>query len=331
MRHRLNRRVFLGLSALGATSWPMPTGASDGEEDGRRETYDYKVVDGCRIKLDVHGAPRHGARPVVIWIHGGALIFGHRGGIAQGRSDRALLGALTGAGYVVVSIDYRLAPETKLPAIVEDVQDACRWVCERGPKLFHIAPERLAVMGASAGGYLTLMTGFQVEPRPKALVSFYGYGDIAGAWYSRPDPFYRSVALVSEKEARGAVGHTVISEDPGKNDRSRFYLYCRQQGLWPKEVAGHDPVVEPMAFDSFCPLRNVTAVYPPTLLIHGTKDTDVPCEQSELMDRELARKGVEHNLITVPGGAHGLAGTDPAVLADIRGHILAFLAKHLQG
>ena len=71
---------------------------------------------------------------MVVWIHGGALIMGHRGGI-----DRALLGALTKAGYVVVSIDYRLAPETKLPAIVEDVQDACRWVRERGPKLFRVA------------------------------------------------------------------------------------------------------------------------------------------------------------------------------------------------
>ena len=263
---------------------------------------------------------------MVVWIHGGALIMGHRGGI-----DRALLGALTKAGYVVVSIDYRLAPETKLPAIVEDVQDACRWVRERGPKLFHIAPGRLAVMGGSAGGYLTLMTGFRVEPRPKALVSFWGYGDIAGAWYSRPDPFYRSQPLVSEEEAHGAVGRAVISEAVGKNDRSRFYLYCRQQGLWPKEVAGHDPDAEPRAFDPFCPLRNVTAAYPPTLLIHGTKDTDVPYEQSELMDRELARKGVEHELITVPGGAHGLGGTDPAVIADIRRRILVFLARHLQG
>ena len=263
---------------------------------------------------------------MVVWIHGGALIMGHRGGI-----DRALLGALTRAGYVVVSIDYRLAPETKLPAIVEDVQDACRWVRERGPKLFRIAPERLAVMGGSAGGYLTLMTGFRVEPRPKALVSFWGYGDVAGAWYSRPDPFYRSQPLVPEEEARGAVGRAVISEDLGKNDRPKFYLYCRQQGLWPKEVAGHDPDAEPRAFDPFCPLRNVTAAYPPTLLVHGTKDTDVPYEQSELMDRELTRKGVEHELITVPGGAHGLGGTDPAVLADIRRRILVFLAGHLQG
>ena len=96
-------------------------------------------------------------------------------------------------------------------------------------------------------------------------------------------------------------------------------------------MAGHDPDAEPRAFDPFCPLRNVTAAYPPTLLVHGTKDTDVPYEQSELMDRELARKGVEHELITVPGGAHGLGGTDPAVIADIRRRILVFLDRHLQG
>src|SRR4051794_34766251 len=149
----------------------MPHRTPADENDGPRETYVYKEVDGCRIKLDVHRAPGHEVRPVVVWIHGGALIMGHRGGI-----DRALLGALTGAGYVVVSIDYRLAPETKLPAIVADVRDACRWVRERGPDLFRTAPGRLAVMGGSAGGYLTLMTGFRVEPPPRALVSFWGYG-----------------------------------------------------------------------------------------------------------------------------------------------------------
>src|SRR3954452_11894474 len=162
--------------------------------------------------------------------------MGHRGGM-----DRALLDALLKDGYVVVSIDYRLAPETKLPVILDDVRDACRWVRERGPKLFGIDPEKLAVMGGSAGGYLTLVTGYRVEPRPRALVSFWGYGDIAGAWYSRPDPFYRRMPLVPEKEARAAVGGAVLSESSGKNDRHRFYLHCRQQGTWPREVAGLDP------------------------------------------------------------------------------------------
>ena len=204
--------------------------------------------------------------------------MGHRGGV-----DRALVDGLVAAGYVVVSIDYRLAPEVKLPAIIEDVRDACRWVRDRGPELFRVAPDRIAVMGASAGGYLTLVSGYAVEPRPKALVAYYGYGDVAGAWYSRPDPFYRTQPLVPDSEARAGVGGAVRSETATNyENRRRFYLYCRQQGLWPKEVAGIDPDKEPKAFDPFCPVRNVTAAYPPTLLIHGTKDTDVPYEQSEI-------------------------------------------------
>ena len=74
-------------------------------------------------------------------------------------------------GFVIVSIDYRLAPETKLPAIIEDVQDAWRWLRQEGPKRFGIDPERMAAAGGSAGGYLTLMTGFCLKPRPRALVS----------------------------------------------------------------------------------------------------------------------------------------------------------------
>ena len=160
--------------------------------------------------------------------------MGHRGQV-----DRALLNKLLKAGYSVVSIDYRLAPETKLPAILEDVEDACKWVRDKGPELCHIDPKRIAVMGGSAGGYLTLAAGFRVNPPPKVLVSFWGYGDIAGAWYSRPDPFYSRQPPVPKEEAYQAVGQSVISESSGKNNRHRFYLYCRQQGLWPRDTAKH--------------------------------------------------------------------------------------------
>lgn len=131
-----------------------------------------------------------------------------------------------------------------------------------------------------------------------------------------------------EEEARRAVGGTQITGTEGPTIRSRFYLYCRQKGLWPREVTGHDPDREPTAFDAFCPLRNVSKVYSPTLLVHGDKDTDVPHEQSVLMDRELARRGVEHRLITIAGGGHGLSGTEPTILNETYDQAVGFSRQH---
>jgi acetyl esterase/lipase len=240
--------------------------------------------------------------------------------------DSTLRDMLVQNGYTVASIDYRLAPETKLAEILSDLRDALAWIRGAGPKAFGAKPDRIAVLGGSAGGYLTLASGYLIEPRPRALVSFWGYGDIAGAWYSQPDPFYRRQPLVTEQEARAAVGTKAVSDPATGNNRSRFYLYCRQNGRWPREVTGHDPDAEPRAFDRFCPVRHVSAQYPPTMLIHGTSDTDVPHELSVAMDRELARHGVAHELISVERGGHGLGNVPRARVAEIYRRVLDFLS-----
>jgi acetyl esterase/lipase len=288
-------------------------------------TFTYKTVGNVEIKADVYEAEGITPRPVVMWVHGGALIMGQRAQL-----DRVLLPKLHEAGYVVVSIDYRLAPETKLPGILEDLRDAYKWIRDEGPRLFHADPNRIAVMGGSAGGYLTQVSGYLVEPRPKVLVSFYGYGDIVGDWYSKPDPFYSQQPAVPKDEAYKAVGGSTPTGTPGPNNRGRFYLFCRQHGLWPKEVAGIDPDKDPKAFDAFCPVRNVTSEYPPTLLIHGTKDTDVPYDLSVMMDKELSSKGVEHEFITIKDGPHGLRGVDPRVMADMYERVMGFVNKHMK-
>ncbi len=315
----MNRQQFLKTLAATAVSF-IASRASSGEPQTVPRTYIYKSASGCEIKADVYSAGESKRKPVIIWIHGGALIMGSR---------KVPPGWLDPEGrYVVVSIDYRLAPETKLPAIIQDVQDAYRWVCEQGPKLFRADPEKLMVAGGSAGGYLTLMCGFCVSPRPRALLSLWGYGDITSAWYSRPSPFYLRQALVSREEALQSVGTPCISEPPEKNQRARFYLYCRQQGIWPKEVTGHDPDKEPIWFDRYCPVRNVSAKYPPTMLIHGTADTDVPLEESVKMDEKMSQSGVEHKFLRVPGGGHGLSGIDAATQGRVFQQAVDFLKAH---
>lgn len=290
---------------------------------GSPVTFAYKTVGDCEIRADVFVPAAAAPHSVIVWIHGGALIMGRRTDLSHAHRQ-----AYLAAGHAVVSIDYRLAPETKLPAIVEDVQDAFAWVRERGPELFGADASRVAAVGHSAGGYLALMAGVRVEPPLQALVSFYGYGDIVGDWYSRPDPFYCRQPRVSEEEARRTVGQSCTSGE-GDGGRELFYLYCRQQGLWPREVGGRDPRSAPSFFANFCPVQHVTPRYPPTLLLHGDADTDVPYEQSVMMAAALARAGVEHDLITVRGGGHGFdQADDPAVVAAFD-RVLAFLSAHL--
>jgi acetyl esterase/lipase len=285
-------------------------------------TLTYRTAGGCDIRADVHGWTED-VRSVAVWIHGGALISGSR----RLSATSPVLRSLLNEKFRVISIDYRLAPETKLPAIIEDVQEAFRWIRSESKDL-RVDTNRIAVCGGSAGGYLTLMVGHCVKPAPKALVSFWGYGDIIGDWYARPDPFYLKQPAVSREEALAAVGTVPLSDDAGKAGRGRYYLHLRQQGKWPLEVAGHEPEDERW-FRYYCPVRNVTRSYPPTLLIHGTADTDVPHQQSVLMVEQLQNSGVPHEFVSVPEGGHGL-GNIPAEERDrIYARAAAFLAKHV--
>ncbi len=290
-----------------------------------KKTYTYKTAADLPIQADVYRADDMQARPVVVWIHGGALIMGNRNGVPKNMVELC-----RSEGYALVSIDYRLAPEVKLPAIIANVEDAFRWIHGDGAKLCHLDVKRLVVTGGSAGGYLTLMTGLCVKPRPTALVAYWGYGDVDGDWYTKPSEHYRKQPLVSKDEAYKQVGAMpVTGSESGLKARGRYYLYLRQNGQWTKEVTGFDPA-ERAKLDPYCPVRNITAAYPPTLLVHGTEDTDVPYELSANMAKELARHQVPHELVTVPGAGHGLAGGEKKLVEAANEKALAFIRTHLK-
>ncbi len=294
----------------------------------RMKTYTYKQVGDLEIKANVYRADDEKVRPVVVWIHGGALIMGGRDSV-NGRVKKMFLDA----GYVIVSIDYRLAPETKLPAIIEDVEDAFKWIRTKGPELFKIDGGKIAVLGGSAGGYLTLATGHRVKPRPTVLVAFYGYGDLIGDWYSKPSPHSRHQrSKMSEEQVRQIVSGPAIANSRDRNGNGgAFYQFCRQRGLWPREVSGWDPHKEAGRFDPYMPVRNVTGQYPPTLLIHGTKDTDVPFEQSVMMAEQFRKFHVDHELIAITGGEHGLGGGDPDKIEQAYQRAFQFVHRRMAG
>src|SRR5262245_24516189 len=198
--------VFIRLNCLFLGCGILLVPAHADEPPLAKTTHTYKTAGTLQIQADVYRPNDTKTRPVVVWIHGGALIMGNRLSVPQD-----LLDLCRAEGYALVSLDYRLAPEVKLPEIIADIEDAFRWLREKGPKLLHIDPDRMAVTGGSAGGYLTLMTGVRVKPRPRALVAYWGYGDVDGEWYTKPSEHYRKQPLVNSDEAHKAVGGVVIT------------------------------------------------------------------------------------------------------------------------
>src|SRR5215471_10938730 len=124
----------------------------------KKTTVAYREIDGHKILADVYRPQDAKVRPVIVWIHGGALITGNRdlekpeditrlllafakAGGALIMDDRdlekpedILLAFAKAEGCAVVSIDYRLAPETKLPDIISDIEEAFRWLAGDGAK-----------------------------------------------------------------------------------------------------------------------------------------------------------------------------------------------------
>ena len=102
-----------------------------------------------------------------------------------------------------------------------------------------------------------------------------------------------------------------------------------EQGSWAKVATGFDPETDRDKFTPFCPIRNISANYPPTLLVHGTADVDVPYEKSVEMAHELERLGRPHRLITLKDGRHGGWGGDPKLVEKAIEESMEFIRGHL--
>lgn len=329
MNHRIKRRiaeswVFIFCLATTLTATDQAR-AQERSPAFSKTAYDYKTVDQLKIQADVYRHEDTVKRPVIVWLHGGALIMGNRSVPMQLRE------LAEQEGFVLVSLDYRLAPEAQLQEIIEDLHDGLQWVRKSGPELFHADALRMVVAGASAGGYLALMSGITIDPPPTAIVSYWGFGDVDGDWTTKPSEAYRKGKLIEKEDAWAGVGQEVLTSTNQQNGRGRatFFLYLKQTGRWINAVSGLDPDTDREKLTPLCPIRNLSPDYPPTLFLHGTADKDVPVEQSFAMARELKHHGVAHELITIEGGGHSLWGGDQKLIGQAFKRSTEYIREHL--
>jgi acetyl esterase/lipase len=316
--------------------------AVSGQTNLEKTTTAYKKIDGHEILADVYRPKGDRICPVIVHLHGGALIMGNRAlespslnAYRAQHPERPYFDLLEFAarhGYAVVSIDYRLAPETKLPEIISDVESAFRWIGGEGARQFYLDTDRMLTFGGSAGGYLTLVTGYRVSPKPKALVSLYGYGQLNAGWYTKPNPYpgYTRREVTREEAMRQTDGRVISDGELRTGNGSLIYMYYRQNGLWTREVSGFSQDSLAREIVQYEPAKNVTREYPPTLLIHGTQDTDVPFEESVNMAEQFKKNGVPYIFLPIQKGEHEFIGGDLTQIKDAYHTMMEFMTKYLE-
>ncbi len=243
--------------------------AGPAEEVKRVE--DHTLPGGLRVRLyDPLDSSASASRP------GPALIFFHGGGFVQGDLDtidspcRSLANA---SKCLVVSVDYRLSPEHKFPAAVEDAYQATSWAAEQSAEL-GIDPARIAVGGDSAGGNLAIVTALLARDRCGPRIAFqvliYPVSN-----HSFDTPSYRECA-----------------DGYGLNREAMEY-YWNQYLARPED--GQNPLASPLLAD----LQGL----PPALVI--TAEYDPLRDEGEALADRLREAGVEVEARRYDGQIHG--------------------------
>ena len=111
------------------------------------------------VPVRIYTPEGQGPFPILVWYHGGGWVVGSRDSV-----DGTCRRMCVGSGAVVVSVDYRLAPEHKFPAAAEDSYAATRWAAENAASL-NADSTRLAVGGESAGGNLAAVVPLMARDR----------------------------------------------------------------------------------------------------------------------------------------------------------------------
>jgi len=244
-----------------------------------RKDVEFASPGGKALYLDLHVPEGLGPFPTAILVHGGGFDEGTRA-----TNVRPLFDVLANAGLAWFSIDYRLAPLAHFPQAIEDLNTAIRWV-KSNTGASHVDLSRIAIIGESAGGFLVNYAGthYTPETRVAAVVDFYGpvdYEQVADQRRDHPERF--NMQTINRHAANGGGIH--------------FF------GAGQLDDAGRAKL------RAVAPLAGVHKGMPPSLCIHGSKDDQVPYEQSTEMCDAMHKAGVACDLITIEGGGHGMSG-----------------------
>jgi acetyl esterase/lipase len=226
---------------------------------------EYKNVNGKSLQLDIY-VPENIQKPVPL------LVFIHGGGWRSGNRSDYLVYLIDFArrGYITATVSYRFLSDSCYPACVEDISDAVNWFIKNGAD-YGYDPDRIALIGGSAGGHLALLTAYGWKKpglgtdslgskRIKAVVDIYGPYDLTTEY---------------------ARTHNLVTT-----------------------FIDHSFEDSPDLYREASPKKYLDKGDPPTMIIHGTSDELVPISQSDSLAAKLSSLGIPYVYYRLPGWPH---------------------------
>ncbi len=290
------RKILLSLLLIPSLVLGQATG-----EKGVRVVEDLPYLgEGRSERLDLYlpAGPTDGRRrPAVLIVHGG----GWHGGDKGAARERNIGTILAGAGYVCASVNYVLAEKREKftdnlrqvwPRNLQDCMTAVRFLRSHASD-YGIDPARIGAIGGSAGGHLVAMLGAASDDD-----GFDPDGPYAGfsCRVQAVVPMYGAHDLLRMAEIRD------LSDGMSESDKT----LCRAAS----------------------PVSHLSGDDPPALILHGTEDSLVPVEQSEILHREWQKAGLESDLLVIEGAPHSFH-LQPKQ-RDLRSLVIGFFDRHLK-
>ncbi|NQV28037.1 MAG: alpha/beta hydrolase [Rhodopirellula sp.] len=233
----------------------------------------YSKVGDRELLLDAYLPQKKEASPAVLVVHGGAWRFGNRKQL-QGYAE-----ALAKGGFVCFAIDYRLAPQHKFPAQIDDCRAAVKWI-RRSAAQYDVDPEKLGAIGYSAGGHLVSLLGTTGE-------------------------------APTEKNGHIDTRLQVVVAGGAPTD----FRWFPDKGKWCEFLMGGDLDAVPEKFYAASSSAFADKDDPPTFFFNGTEDKLVPLPWSQSCFGALKAAGVKTEFHKIEGAGHIEAARNPEALA----------------
>ncbi|MFI5153101.1 MAG: alpha/beta hydrolase fold domain-containing protein [Chitinophagales bacterium] len=255
-----------------------------------------------------------------IYLHGSAWYL-----LDKDLGTRPFFRHLAAQGHVIMDTAYRLAPETDMMGMENDVKRAIHWIKENG-NAYQVDPNRIVLGGGSAGAHLALLSAYtsgnpQFTPAELqgkdlgvcAVISLYGPSDLEAMYYHTNQHLTTRSTPDRPKKAVPTKMPAWIIKKMGKDyDRLGMNKGFENAGAFAPLLGGH-PDECPETYALFSPVTHVHPGCPPTLLIHGEDDLMAPIIATRFLHRRLTGEKVLSVMHILPQTDHAFDLIQPRI------------------